>query len=509
MARRFVVAGMLHETNTFSPVATPLAAFFSRAAALDPEDETPLLAGQRAIDAYSGTNIAFAAFLAAAADAGGEVDVPLYANASPSAPTDRRSFEQMADAIVGAVAKGCDAVMLDLHGAMVAEGYDDGEAELLRRIREVAPEVPIAVALDFHANLSPALVSRADIITGYRTYPHVDMAETGERAARTLMAMLDGKVRPFTLQRWLPMLTHMNRHSPMFQPMKDIMGRAVAMEAAGEVLNASVFGGFPLADIPWAGLSVIVVGDDARPDGRAVAQARCDELADQAWARRAEFVYRPDPLADTIAQARTLRDYPVVLADHGNNTASGGSADTMESIAEALRQGLDGIVAGPICDPATVAAMIEAGVGARVTLPIGGRVDMPSIGRKGVPLTLTGKVKAITDGEFTITGPMMTGVKVACGRTAVLDTGPLQLVVSEGRTEPVDLGVFTHCGLDPLRARYLIIHSRQHFRAGFQPIAKAILMAAGPGVCSSDYSQFPYRNLRRPIYPLDPDAGLG
>jgi microcystin degradation protein MlrC len=179
MARRFVVAGMLHETNTFSPVATPLASFFSRAAAIDPGGRNPMLAGQQAIEAYAGTNVAFAAFLKAAADAGDEVDVPLYANASPSAPTASRSFEQMADAVVGAVAKGCDAVMLDLHGAMVAEGYDDGEAELLRRIREVAPSVPVAVALDFHGNLSPALVSRADIITGYRTYPHVDMARNG------------------------------------------------------------------------------------------------------------------------------------------------------------------------------------------------------------------------------------------------------------------------------------------------------------------------------------------
>ncbi len=505
MARRFVVAGMLHETNTFSPVATPLASFFSRAAALDPA-EGPMLSGRRAIDAYAGTNIAFAAFLEAAARVGGEVEVPVYANASPSAPTDRQSFDTMAGAIVAAVAKGCDAVMLDLHGAMVVQGYDDGEAELLRRIREVAPEVPIAVALDFHGNLSPALVERANIITGYRTYPHVDMGETGERAARSLMAMLDGRARPVTVQRWLPMLTHMNQHSPMFQPMKDIMGRAIELEAAGEVLNASVFGGFPLADIPWAGLSVIVVGDESRPGGLARAQACCEELADLAWQRRAGFVYRPDPLAVTIAQAKALDDFPVVLADHGNNTASGGSADTMETIAEALRQGLHGILAGPICDPRSVAAMIEAGVGARVTLPVGGRVDMPSIGRKGVPLTLTGTVRAITDGQFTITGPMMTGVKVACGRTAVLDTGPLQLVVSEERTEPVDLGVFTHCGLDPLRARYLIIYSRQHFRAGFQPIAKSILMAAGPGVCSSDYGQFPFRNLRRPIYPLDPDA---
>jgi microcystin degradation protein MlrC len=507
MARRFVIAGMLHETNTFSPVATPLASFFSRAAARLPADG-PMLTGRHAIEAYAGTNIAFAAFLKAAADAGGEVTVPVYANASPSAPTDRQAFDTMADAIVAAVAKGCDAVMLDLHGAMVVQGYDDGEAELLRRIRQVAPEVPIAVALDFHGNLSPALVASADIITGYRTYPHVDMGETGERAARTLRLMLEGKARPFTVHRWLPMLTHMNQHSPMFQPMKDIMGRAIAMEAKGEVLNASVFGGFPLADIPWAGLSVVIVGDEARSDGRAVAQACCDELARQAWARRAEFVYRPDPLETSIAQAKGLGSYPVVLADHGNNTASGGSADTMESIAEALRQGLDGILAGPICDPAAVAAMIAAGVGTQVTLPVGGRVDMPSIGRNGVPLTLTGTVRTITDGRFTITGPMMTGVNVSCGRTAVLDTGPLQMVISEERTEPVDLGVFTHCGLDPLRARYLLVHSRQHFRAGFQSIAKAILMVAGPGVCSSDYHQFPYRNLRRPIYPLDVDMDL-
>ncbi|NLD53451.1 MAG: M81 family metallopeptidase [Burkholderiaceae bacterium] len=507
MARRFVVAGMLHETNTFSPVATPLDAFFSRAAVADRADG-PMLGGQRAIDAYAGTNIAFAAFLEAARTAGAQVDVPVYANASPSAPTDRRSFDTMADAIVAAVARGCDAVMLDLHGAMVAEGFDDGEAELLRRIREVAPEVPIAVALDFHGNLSPDLVSRADVLTGYRTYPHVDMGETGERAARSLLAGLDGKARPFTVHRWLPMLTHMNQHSPMFQPMKDIMARAIRMEADGEVMNASVFGGFPLADIPWAGLSVVVVGDAAKPGGREAAQACCDELAAMAWERREEFVYRPDPLEKTIAEAARLADWPVVIADHGNNTASGGSADTMETIAEALRQGLQGIVAGPVRDTATVAAMIEAGVGARVTLPVGGRVDMPTIGRKGKPLTLTGTVRAITDGQFTVTGPMMTGVRVSCGRTAVLDTGPLQLVVSEERVEPMDLGVFTHCGVDPLRARYVIVFSRQHFRAGFQPIAKTILMAAGPGVCSSDYSQFPFRRLRRPMYPLDPHATL-
>ncbi|MCP5266650.1 MAG: M81 family metallopeptidase [Burkholderiaceae bacterium] len=505
MTRRFVVAGMLHETNTFSPVATPLASFFSRTSALGPQDG-PMLTGQRAIDAFGHVNVAFAAFVAAAREAGGEIDVPVYANAAPSAPTDRVAYDTMADAIVEAVKRGCDAVMLDLHGAMVAEGLDDGEAELLRRIRDIAPEVPIAVALDFHANISPALAARADIITGYRTYPHVDMRETGERAAHTLLARLEGRAAPFVIHRWLPMLTHMNQHSPQFQPMKDIMGRARAAEASGEVLNASVFGGFPLADIPFAGLSVVVVADGEA--GRERGESLADELAEQAWQRREEFIFRLEPMATTIARAKTATAFPVVLADHSNNTASGGSVDTMESIEEVLHQGLEGVVAGPICDPIAVQTMIEAGVGRRITLAVGGRTDMPSIGRKGRPLTLTGTVRAITDGEFTITGPMMTGARVSAGRTAVLDTGTMQLVVSERRIEPADLGVFTHCGIDPLRARYLLIHSRQHFRAGFEPIAREILMVAGPGVCSSDYSQFPFERVTRPIYPLDPQMRL-
>lgn len=517
MKRRIVIAGMLHETNTFSPVPTPLEAFFSRARPVDPGAD-PVIGGDDAIALYGSANVGFAGFLRLAREAGAEIDVPMFANASPSAPVSTQTYDRMADTILSAVRRGCDAIMLDLHGAMVAEGIDDGEAELLRRIREIAPDVPVAVALDFHANISPALVERADVITGYRTYPHVDMALTGERAGRTLLRKLDGEVDPVMTHGWLPMLTHMNRHSPQFQPMRDIMNRAIAAESGGEVLNASVFGGFPLADIPFAGLSVVVVAD-ARRDGRDAAtrraQALTDELCDTAWARRAEFVFEIEPLVETVARAGQLRarcraegrpHRPIVMADHSNNTASGGSADTMESIEAVLAAGLTNVVAGPICDPRTVAALIEAGVGSTVELPVGGHTDAPSIGRKARPLTLRGTVRAITDGRFTVTGPMMTGVTVNCGRTAVLDTGPLRLVIAENRVEPFDLGVFTHCGIDPLAADFIILWSRQHFRAGFEPIAEEVLMLAGPGVCSSDYGQFPFRRLRRPIYPIDADA---
>ncbi len=518
MSPTIVVAGMLHETNTFSPVATPLSAFFSRARAV-PEGQDPLIGGQTAIDMYAGTNVGFAGFLKIAQAAGATIRAPMYANASPSAPTDRASYDRMTGEILDAIRPGCDAIMLDLHGAMVVEGFDDGEAELLRRIREIAPDTPIAVALDFHANISPALAEQADIITGYRTYPHIDMALTGERAGNTLIKTLKGEVKPVLVHGWLPMMTHMNQHSPQFQPMKDLMDQAIAAESSGEVLNASIFGGFPLADIPYTGLSVVIIADAVAAGGeaqaRAAAQAFCDRLCEQAWARRAEFVFKLEPLADTVARAKTLREQadlkssphrPLVLADHSNNTASGGSVDTMESVAQLLDQGLTGVIAGPICDAVAVAQLIEAGVGQTVTLPVGGRVDAPSIGRKAVPLELTGTVRCITDGRFRVTGPMSTGVMVHCGRSVVLDLGPMQLLISENRVEPFDLGVFTHCGLDPLAANYILLWSRQHFRAGFEPIAEQVLMLAGPGVCTSDYSLFPFRNIRRPIYPIDPDA---
>jgi microcystin degradation protein MlrC len=176
----------------------------------------------------------------------------------------------------------------------------------------------------------------------------------------------------------------------------------------------------------------------------------------------------------------------------------------MSVIEEAMKQGLEDAVAGPICDPACVDQMIKAGVGNEVALDLGGKVDMPAMGLKGKPLKVAGKVKAITDGSFVVTGPMATGTTVRMGRTAVLDTGKMQIVVSEKRAEPYDLGVFTHCGIDPRRKRYIMLKSRIHYRAGFKPIAAHIVECAGAGVTNADLSVYRYRKLTRPIFPLDP-----
>ncbi len=492
---RFVIALMRHETNTFSPIATPLSAF-NRGSSTD----GPLY-GDDAVRACEGTNSAAAAFIDIARRQGDEFVMPLMANAVPSGMVTAEAFESMAATIVDAVRAGCDAVMLDLHGAMVAQGFPDAEGELLARIRAAAPDVPIAVSLDFHANFSPALIDNATVIAGYCTYPHVDVYETGARAARTLMAALRGQTRPVILWRRLPMLTHMLRQTPRAQPMKDIMDRAMAAEREGEVLNASVFGGFPLADIPYTGLAVVIVADTAR---QAQAQRLLDELCGMAWERRADFVFPIEPMQASIAHAKGLSEGPVVLVDHGDNCGAGGPTDEMTVLREVLRQGLDGVVAGPFWDPQAVEELIAAGVGRTVTLDVGGKTDMPALGLKGRPLRLTGRVRCITDGSYQVTGPMFTGMKLSLGRTAVLDVDGTLVVVCEKPQEPFDTGVFTHAGIDLSRQKYILIKSRQHFRAGFEPIASDIVLVAGPGVCSSDYSQFPFRHLPRPIYPLDP-----
>jgi microcystin degradation protein MlrC len=297
------------------------------------------------------------------------------------------------------------------------------------------------------------------------------------------------------------MMTSTLVHTPSRQPMKDIMDMAIAAEASGAVLNASVFGGFPHADIPHISCSAVIVCDQRTDAGRAL----LDRLMELAWDRRQAFLYSGAPLAAQVAHARTLGDGPIVLVDHGDNTASGGTQDVMSVIEEAITQRLEDVVAGPICDPLSVGRIIAAGTAASVTLDLGGKVDMPQIGLKGKPLTLTGKVTRITDGEFVVTGPMATGTRVRMGRSAVLDTGPMQIVVAEGRSEPFDLGVFTHCGIDPRRKKYVLIKSRQHFRAGFEPIARHIVLCDGDGVTSSDLRLFSYRKRRKPLYPFETD----
>jgi microcystin degradation protein MlrC len=370
--------------------------------------------------------------------------------------------------------------------------------------------VPIAVTFDYHTNLSPQTVALATVITGYKTYPHVDMYESGQLAGEILVDALKGRCKPVMAHQWLPIVSAIMRHAPEDGPSGEIIDYARAMERSGKVLAATLLPGFAHADTPYTGIAAVVVTDGLRdPQGaRRDAQVIAGEMMRIAAQRRAEYVYHPSPLAQAVGRARQLGmehpDGPVLLVDHCDNCGSGGTQDVMAVVEEILKQQLEDVAIAPIRDPDAVARMIAAGVGNNVTLQLGGKTDMPSIGLTGRPLTVSGKVRAVTDGEITFRGPMYTGLKSHLGPTAVLDTGRAQIVVTSLHHEPFDLVIFRHCGIEPTKKRYIMLKSRIHYRAGFKPIASHIVECHGAGVTNADMSVYRYHKLQRPSYPLDP-----
>lgn len=487
---RFLIAMLKHETNTFSPIPTDLQRF----------RDWGLFEGEAVARAYKGTNHPTAAYLDLAAESGAEVIAPLAAEAMPSGPVQGAAYAYLTGRILDALSKGnIDAAFLDLHGAMVAEGEPDGEGLLLERMRQIAPDLPIAVTFDMHGNMSERIAANATVINGYKSYPHTDMYDAGRQAGRALLRALKGEVEPVIVWGRLPLLAQTLRMGTADEPMKTMQAMCRDEERDPAILAASVFGGFPMADIADAGLSAFVVADRDKAKG----QAACDRLLDAAWARKNDFLYQPEPLAKAVARAKAMTAGPVILLDHADNVGSGGTSDCMEVIAEVLRQNLESVAVASVWDPEAVKAMISAGVGAEVTLELGGKTDMPAIGVKRKALRLTGKVRRISDGEWVVRGPMYTGTRVTTGPTVLFEPAGLSIVVTSLHHEPWDTGILTSMGIDPLGCRYLLLKSRIHYRAGFAPLGKATVTLDGVGVTTSDNRLLRFEHVRRPIYPLD------
>ena len=485
---KFLIARLNHETNTFSPVATPLAAF-------EPAYDAD------AYTANKGLRTAMSAFIDLAEELGAAMVTPVSASANPSGTVDAAAYDALTDRIVDA-ATGVDAILLDLHGAMTTAHHADGEGPLLARLRAAAPGVPIAVALDLHANVTPQMVENADVMVGFKTYPHVDMYETGAHAGRLLRALLAGHARPVVRWHPLPLMAHTLKSATGSGAMRHAVETARAAEREAGVGAVSVFAGFSLADIPAPCMCVVATGDDP-----AATQAAADRVAAQIWAEREQFIYRSEPLAESVARAGALAaaaTRPILLLDHGDNCMSGGTCDDMDVLKEALAQGLTGIAVGPLCDPQAVAQLIAAGEGATATVALGNKIPLARLGIAKAPLTLTGVVRVVSDGSYTITGPTYTGSRSHMGRTVLFDIGAARIVVTEKTQEPWDLGVFESAGCDPREARYLLLKSRMYCRPVFLPISAGFVECDSRGVTSSDYALFPFTQPRRPVFPLDP-----
>lgn len=498
MSLKIVIARLNHETNTFSPIPTPLQAFGAGGPAWN----------AAAYQDQKGARTAMGAYLDLAESIGAAPVTPISAMANPSAAVDADAYSTMCDAILAAISQGCDAAMLDLHGAMVAENTDDGEGELLEKIRRIAPNTPLCVALDLHANVTQKMVDNADIIVSFKTYPHIDMYETGVHAGHLLLDMLKKRAQPVTHWCQLPLLSHTLTSNTSASAMERAVRAAVAAESEPGILAVSILAGFPLADFRDAGVSVVVVADG----DTALADTVAKRVARTMWEDRAGFVYDSAPLQQSLQRANEIAagpgTGPVLLLDHSDNVMSGGTCNTMDVLQAAIAFGLTDIGVGPISDPEAVAELIAAGIGTNVTIALGNKVQLLRQRISKTPLLLSGKVLTITNGEFRVSGPIYTGATIQMGRSVLFDIGLAQIVVTEQRVEPYDLGVFTSLGIDPAKKAFLILKSRMYCRPVFVPIAKGMVECDSDsgGPTSSNYALFPIRNIRRPIYPLDPDT---
>lgn len=490
---KFLIARFNHETNTFSPVATPLAAFA-------PLYGDAALADQRAARTAMGAFIRATECLPDT-----QLVIPVSATANPSGTVDAAAYAHLCDTILSSVQADVDAILLDLHGALVAQNAADGEGELLEKIRALAPHTPLAVALDLHGNVTQKMVDNADIVIGFKTYPHIDMAETGEHVARLLLDRLHTPSRPLTRWLQLPLLSHTLRSNTLEGAMHHAVTAARAAETEPGVLAATIMAGFSLADCPDAGMSVVVVtDDDAELADRVAAR-----IAATIWQAREDFVYRSEPLAvslqHALEEAAAPGLGPVLLLDHSDNVMSGGTCDTMDILLAALDAGMTGLLAGPYCDVQAVAALWDAAIGETLTVEVGNRIPLAQQGIVKQAATLTGTVRAKSDGRFVVTGPIYTGAPISMGRTVLLDVGAAQLVISEQRMEPYDIGVFQCVGVNPADYTYLLLKSRMYCRPVFGALSKALVECDSDegGPTSSNYALFPFTKLRRPVFPLD------
>lgn len=496
---KFLIARFNHETNTFSPVSTTLADF------------EPLY-DEAALDDQRHARTAMGAFIRLVeSQPGATLVTPVSATANPSGTVAAEAYHHLTQTILEGVRAQPDAILLDLHGALVAENASDGEGELLRAIRSIAPDTPIAVALDLHGNVTPAMAENADIVVGFKTYPHVDMAETGEHAGRLMMDLLAGRTRPLTRLVQLPLLSHTLRSNTNEGAMRAAVEAARRAEQLPGVLAVSVMAGFSLADIEDAGVSVIVVTDH----DLALADQVAHTIARQIWRDREGFVYRSEPLAQSLARARALHaepgEGPVLLLDHSDNVMSGGTCDTMDVLEAALKAHVSPILVGPICDLQAVQRLWKLRSSDVVSVDIGNRIPLASQGITKKPLRLTGVVRATSAGEFTVSGPIYTGASISMGRTVLFDVVDALIVICERRIEPYDIGIFDCLGLDPKRYDYLLLKSRMYARPVFGPMSKALIEcdADQGGPTSSNYALFQFRHIRRPVYPLDPETAFG
>ena len=506
---RIAVGGFQHETNTFAPQRATWDDF-ARA------DAWPgYVRGPELFDAVEGYNIPIAGAVETLRGLGHEL-VPLsWCSAPPSSYVEEEAYERVVagllEDLTAAIKQNqpLDGIYLDLHGAMVATHHEDGEGELLRRIRELVGErLPIVTSLDFHTNMTPAMVQHTTAMVGYRTYPHVDMAATGSRAAALLDRLIREQKPLFKAYRQADFLIPLVWQCTLAEPTKGIFDLLEEIEQGDGSHNQGIVSithtpGFPPADIKECGPALVVYGlDQEAADGAA------DRLLAALKVKEAEFAGKLYTAEEAVAEAIRLAQgagKPIVLADIQDNPGAGGTSDTVGLLRALIAHKAAGAVIGMIVDPEAAAAAQEAGEGALLPGGIGARVGYA--GER--PVEARWRVMRLGDGRFTGTGPFYGGAKFDIGPMALVldeDSG-VSAVLAAKRVQAADQEMFRHVGVEPTQVPILAVKSTVHFRADFQPIAETVLCVISPGAHVSDPEELPYEHLRPGIRkrPMGPE----
>jgi microcystin degradation protein MlrC len=499
---RIAVGGFQHETNTFAPQKATWEDF-ERADAWP-----PFLRGAEMIAAVEGFNIPIAGAIKTLQALGHEI-VPLsWCSAPPSSYVEKDAYEKVAGWIVEDLkAKGpFDAVYLDLHGAMVAEHYEDGEGELMRRVRAVVGDrIPLVASLDYHTNMTPEMVKHATAMVGYRTYPHIDMADTGSKAAELLDRLLKDKRPLYKAFRQIDFLIPLVWQCTLLDPAKGIFellgeiergtdrGGAPAGSHNQGIVSLTHTPGFPPADIKECGPALVVYGYD-----KAATEAAADRLAAAIKAKEKAFAGKLWTADEAVVEAMRLAKTatkPVILADVQDNPGTGGTSDTVGLLRALIAHKAKGAVIGMIVDPQAAEAATEAGEGAILERGIGAVVGFAG----ETPVEASWRVVKLGSGVFTGTGPFYGGARFQIGPMALLtdEASGVSVVLACKRVQAADQEMFRHLGVEPSQTPILALKSTVHFRADFQPIAATILTVQSPGAHLTDPVDFPYRNLRR------------
>jgi microcystin degradation protein MlrC len=485
---RIFFGGIATETNTFSPISTGIDAY-----------KTCFMA--RAGEHGEGPNL-FTAPLWALTERKREgrhdwqIVQGLCAFAMPGDRTTRAAYESMRDEMLAdlAAAMPVDLVILGLHGAMIAEGYDDCEGDMLQRVREiVGPDVVIGAELDLHCIFTKAMVRDSNILVAFKEYPHTDIMERAFELVDLCVAAVHRKIRPTTAVFDCHMIDQMHTTR---EPMKSIVAHAKALEKLPGVLSVSIGHGFPWGDVPENGAKVWVVTDN----DPALASRLAEKLGHMVFAARGQTTDDHPPMEAALAEALGVTSGPVVIADTADNPGAGAAGDSTFLLHALIERRIGNAIIGPLWDPVATQFCFAAGKGAVLKLRIGGKVGPDS----GVPVDAVINVEGLARDAHMRFGGLPTPMGDAALVSIAIDgDAPIRVVLNTLRTQAYGTEVFTQFGVDLASYRLIIVKSMQHFHAAFAPLAKTVIYMGSPGTASREFRSLSYRNMPRPMWPFD------